>query len=148
MLSPVGIEQKPPNFDLSKEKLGPSGGTNNSKFMLSVGKKVWKKRISPFLLMRKAGTMLGRKLIMNLIKKRMPFLEEQEAKDMLDYLQQIYMRAGSTEYALFICFEVGVIAINALENENRLGNPELKFPISFFYGDDDWVNQTSGNRVV
>jgi hypothetical protein len=47
------------------------------------------------------------------------------------------MRKGSSEYAIFICFELGVYAKRPLEFEDRLGNPELPFPISFYYGDRD-----------
>lgn len=58
------------------------------------------------------------------------------------------MREGSTEYALFICFEMGMYAHNYLESENRLGNPDLPIPISFFYGDRDWMYDSAGSRVI
>ena len=58
------------------------------------------------------------------------------------------MRDGSTEYAIFICFELGLYAINPLEGQDRLGNPELDVPISFFYGDNDWMDYRGGDRIV
>ena len=58
------------------------------------------------------------------------------------------MRDGSTEYAIFICFEVGLWAKNPLESENRLGNPEFILPISFYYGDSDWMDERGGKRIV
>ena len=54
------------------------------------------------------------------------------------------MREGSTEYALFICFEVGLYAVNPLELENRLGTPEFDIPVSFIYGDIDWMDFRGG----
>jgi hypothetical protein len=50
------------------------------------------------------------------------------------------MREGSTEYALFACFELGMFAVNPLEAETRLGNPEYPIAVSFFYGDRDWTD--------
>lgn len=67
---------------------------------------------------------------------------------MLDYMHQIFMREGSTEYAIFICFKLGMFAHNPLETEDRLGNPELPIPVSFYYGDVDWMDHRGGRRVV
>jgi len=61
---------------------------------------------------------------------------------------QIFMRNGSTEYAIFICFELGMFAVNPLEHETRLGNPEFPVPVSFYYGDIDWMDVNGGRRVV
>ena len=58
------------------------------------------------------------------------------------------MQEGSTEYAIFICFELGMFAKNPLELDRFLGNEELPFPISFFYGDIDWMDKKGGERVV
>ena len=58
------------------------------------------------------------------------------------------MREGSTEYAIFICFEIGMFAHNPLEAVNRLGNPDLPIPVSFYYGDIDWMDVNGGKRVV
>ena len=58
------------------------------------------------------------------------------------------MKQGSTEYAIFVCFQVGMFAINYLEHETRLGNPDLNLPMSYFYGDIDWMDEQAGLRVV
>ncbi len=58
------------------------------------------------------------------------------------------MREGSTEYAIFVCFELGMWAINPLIDEERLSNPELNLPISFFYGDLDWMDSNPGHQIV
>jgi hypothetical protein len=55
-------------------------------------------------------------------------------------MYQIFLKSGSTEYAIFICFELGMFAVNPLEIETKLGNNELPFPVSFFYGDRDWMD--------
>lgn len=58
------------------------------------------------------------------------------------------MREGSTEYAIFVCFKLGMFAVNPLESENRLGNPQLNLPISFYYGDIDWMDPEGGKRIL
>lgn len=67
---------------------------------------------------------------------------------MLEYMQQILMKEGSSEYAIFICFKLGMYAVNPLETVERLGNPELPIPISFFYGDLDWMDPNGGRRIL
>ena len=63
-------------------------------------------------------------------------------------MHQVFMRDGSTEYAIFICFELGMYAVNPLELENRLGTPNFELPVSFIYGDRDWMDYRGGDRVI
>jgi cardiolipin-specific phospholipase len=63
-------------------------------------------------------------------------------------MHQIFMREGSTEYAIFICFEIGLWTVNPLESQKRLGSPEFALPVSFYYGDSDWMDKRGGQRVV
>ena len=39
-------------------------------------------------------------------------------------------------------------AVNALEAENRLGNPEFPIAVSFIFGDRDWTDVSAGERVT
>jgi len=41
-----------------------------------------------------------------------------------------------------------MFAKHPLESPSLLGNPELPFPVSFFYGDIDWMDIEGGRRVV
>ena len=75
-------------------------------------------------------------------------LSPQEKDTLSSYFQQIFLRPGSSEYALFICFEAGVYSREPLEIESRLGNPAVSFPVSFFYGDRDWMDWRAGDRVL
>ena len=146
MLSPAGIVQKPEGFDVFSQKL-PSG-RKPPKIFKSLIKTVWTKKWSPFGVMRKSGSFLGKRIIKSYLNKRMSDLEKDEFDAMLEYFQQIFMREGSTEYAIFICFEIGMFAHNPLEAVNRLGNPDLPIPVSFYYGDIDWMDVNGGKRVV
>jgi pimeloyl-ACP methyl ester carboxylesterase len=35
-----------------------------------------------------------------------------------------------------------------LENEEFLGNSNLTIPVSFYYGDRDWMDHKSGERII
>lgn len=39
-------------------------------------------------------------------------------------------------------------AVNPLELENRLGTPEFDLPVSFIYGDIDWMDYRGGQRII
>jgi pimeloyl-ACP methyl ester carboxylesterase len=64
-------------------------------------------------------------------------------------MYQIFMRPGTTEYALLICFDQGFYS-----RVTPLGHPEklnaLSIPVSFFYGEDDWVRRVDkeGGKAV
>ena len=49
------------------------------------------------------------------------------------------MRPGTTEYAIMVIFDVGLVCKLPLEDPSKLGNPNLPFPVSFIYGDSDWT---------
>lgn len=79
---------------------------------------------------------------------KMASIPEDEFHAMYDYLSQVIMREGSTEYSLAICFDQALYAYNPLEAAGRLGNPDLPFAISFFYGDIDWQDNCGGLRTL
>lgn len=56
------------------------------------------------------------------------------------------MREGSTEYAIFICFNSLLFAHHALDRDDRLGS--LPIPVSFFFGDRDWMYTEAGDVIV
>lgn len=147
MLSPVGVPIKPEEIE-SDERQQIPGKKGPPKFVKSIANSAWKNKWSPFGAMRKSGSLIGRKMVKSYMKRRMADLPEEEFNTMLDYMHQIFMRDGSTEYAIFICFTMGMWAINPLESEIRLSNPGFNLPMSFFYGDRDWMDEDAGRRIV
>lgn len=51
------------------------------------------------------------------------------------------MRPGTTEFALFVEFRVGLQAYYPLTLESKLCQPNFPKPISFIYGELDWTPQ-------
>lgn len=68
---------------------------------------------------------------------------------MEEYLYQILLREGTTEYALFQQFESGLHAYKPLCADDRLGAEHaVPFPISIVFGDRDWMDTRGSIRIV
>lgn len=52
---------------------------------LSLGSTAWKKKMSPFSLIKKSGKVLGSKMIKKVVEKRMTDLPDEEKKALFDY---------------------------------------------------------------
>ena len=42
-------------------------------------------------------------------------------------------------------FKYGAYALHPLTRDDRLGNPEISFPIAFAFGDRDWLGTTGAD---
>ena len=85
MLSPAGVVEVPPDFDITKLKF-KNGMKPPSKMLKSIATKVWDKKWSPFGIMRGSGKYLGKKIIKSYLNRRMASLPPDEFKIMLDYM--------------------------------------------------------------
>ena len=67
---------------------------------------------------------------------------------MEEYLFQIFVRPPSSEMALFMQFDSGLHAITPLDHPDVLRDSELPFPISFIFGDSDWMDSRGSREIV
>lgn len=68
---------------------------------------------------------------------------------MENYLYQILLREGTTEYALFRQFDYGLHAFRPLAGDDRLGGLNaVPFPISVVFGDRDWMDTRGSAKIV
>lgn len=58
------------------------------------------------------------------------------------------MNEGTTEVALLLAFDSSLFAYKPLGVPERLANSDVPFPISFIYGDKDWVDSSYSEVVV
>jgi len=58
------------------------------------------------------------------------------------------MNEGTTEVALLCAFDSSLFAHKPLGTPERLANSDVPFPISFIYGDRDWVDSSYSEVVV
>ena len=58
------------------------------------------------------------------------------------------LEVGSdAEKGLTSSFHYGAYAKHPLTTRDRLGNPDLPFPIAFAYGDEDWLGSEGADRI-
>jgi hypothetical protein len=56
-------------------------------------------------------------------------------------MYQILMRDGTSEYGILTMFNPTLTAFLPLSTSDKLGSKDFPIPVSFFYGDEDWVKQ-------
>jgi len=54
-------------------------------------------------------------------------------------MYQIFMRPGTTEYAMMILFDLGLYSKLPLGTPDKMANDQFPIPFSFIYGERDWV---------
>lgn len=69
-----------------------------------------------------------------------------ELHDYKEYMKHTLVRKGSTEYALFVCFDHFIYSKVPLDEVGRLSDSLI--PISFWYGDRDWMKNTGKHDVL
>jgi len=98
------------------------------------------------------GRMLGKsrstKLIDRYVNRFQNTESEEEAAALKEYLMQIFQRPGSTEFAIFHLFDMGLHAHIPLNDERRLARNDLPFPVSFIYGEHDWMDSRGADNIV
>ncbi len=67
--------------------------------------------------------------------RRFPSLDEEQTRDLHEYILNISLAKGSGEYAYSHLLAFGAQA--RLPLEHRID--QLKIPVTFVYGDQDWV---------
>jgi len=60
------------------------------------------------------------------------------------WLECFKLGASDTEKALAASHEYGAYGKHPLTAADRLGDPDLPFPIAFAYGDRDWLGSVGG----
>ncbi|TEB35399.1 abhydrolase domain-containing protein 4 [Coprinellus micaceus] len=113
----------------------------------SFGRKVftylWEEGWSPFQVVR-STLFWGPMLVGKYSSRRFQGLDEEETRDLHDYILNITMAKGSGEYCISHLLEPGAHARMPLVD--RVG--ALKIPITFVYGDHDWMDPLGGMQSV
>jgi hypothetical protein len=101
---------------------------------------VWTTKISPFGIGRFMGETQMKGLIERYVaQKQGESTSEDEKQAISDYMYQTMMRSGTTEQAIFLLFNPDLHAFLPLGHESKLGSQDFSVPVSFFYGENDWV---------
>ncbi|KAI0307374.1 alpha/beta-hydrolase [Multifurca ochricompacta] len=100
---------------------------------------LWEEGWSPFQIVR-SSLFWGPMLVGKYSSRRFGALNEDETRDMHDYIMNITLAKGSGEYCISHILAPGVHARMPLVDRVSA----LKMPISFVYGEHDWMDFNGG----
>ena len=135
LLSPVGIPEKPDTFthDEVAQRFDSFKGRLGARVVL----KLWEMKFTPFGPLRYAGSYGTKAFLKFYVGRRMKSItHEEELEEIKNYLHQIFLRPASGEFALSTILSPGSWAKNPLINRM----PALEVPVSFYYGEKDWMD--------
>ena len=140
MVSPAGV-RVPPEGETWQLRLSRRYGSGNGppRWVQPAAKLVWGSKLTPFDGMRFLGQRQTLKLLNGYISNRFGISGEEEKQALIKYFYQVSMRQGTTEYAIHGLFTPALQAHLPLGSSERLGSRDSPVPVSFFYGDDDWM---------
>ncbi|KAJ6629238.1 alpha beta-hydrolase [Mycena sp. CBHHK59/15] len=104
---------------------------------------LWEEGWSPFQVVR-STFFWGPMLIGKYSSRRFSGLTEEETRDMHDYILNITLAKGSGEYCISHILAPGAHA--RLPLVDRIA--PLKIPVTFVYGDHDWMDPEGGEQSV
>ncbi|KAI8900731.1 Alpha/Beta hydrolase protein [Globomyces pollinis-pini] len=133
LVSPVGVPSAPE----------PSSQPQRPGYLLSLFRSLWSWNVTPMSVIRTFGP-AGPSLVKRYATHRFKHLDNEEAKDLENYIYHISAQPGSGEYALARLLLPGAWPRKPLHP--RL--PNLKMPTTFIYGDIDWMNHEYALKAV
>lgn len=173
LVSPVGVPKSPYHNDEEEEaRIGDARGeldrefsesqedTTNGKATSSSPSKpgtgtkqtrpttwwtrAWEYNISPFSIVR-LSTFAGPKLVSRYAQRRFALFDAPVQKDLFGYLYSVYGQKGSGEYCLAHLLSPGAFARWPLIQRMKDLDPNI--PVSFIYGDSDWMDKKGGREA-
>ncbi|THH17613.1 hypothetical protein EW146_g3243 [Bondarzewia mesenterica] len=104
---------------------------------------LWEEGWSPFQVVR-STLFWGPMLVGKYSSRRFSSLSEEETRDMHDYITNITLARGSGEYCISHILAPGAHARMPLVD--RIA--ELKIPVTFVYGEHDWMDPDGGVKSI
>lgn len=105
---------------------------------------LWEANISPFSIVR-MSTFAGPKLVSRYASRRFALFEPDVQGELFNYLYGVYGQAGSGEYCLAHLLSPGAFARWPLLS--RFEKLDSNIPVSFIYGDHDWMDKNGGENA-
>ncbi|KAJ7499167.1 alpha/beta-hydrolase [Mycena latifolia] len=167
LLSPAGVPRDPNSTTIPERELDPPPHSSSSTVEVSSQHKVddiraeqaaskppqsrtrrlfmylWEEGWSPFQVVR-STFFWGPMLIGKYSSRRFSGLTEEETRDLHDYILNITLAKGSGEYCISHILAPGAHARMPLVDRIAA----LKIPVTFVYGDHDWMDPEGGEQSV
>ncbi|KAF9922450.1 hypothetical protein FBU30_007421 [Linnemannia zychae] len=161
LVSPVGIPEnpeaqksplpEPPKEDIStgsSQSTSPASSQTApprpppSSWVRKLAIGAWERNITPQSIMRFTGP-FGPSLVAAYTSRRFAHLEEDEQKDLNNYIYHISSKSGSGEYALSTILAPGAYARWPLMDRLK----DLTMPVAFLYGESDWMDYRAAEKA-
>ncbi|KAK7060339.1 hypothetical protein VNI00_001104 [Paramarasmius palmivorus] len=151
LLSPAGVPRGPDYTDPARE-LDPTESQIEAQQKQAKAKEsrsrrlltyLWEEGWSPFQVVR-SSVFWGPMLVGKYSARRFSGLTETDTRDMHDYILNITLAKGSGEYCISHILAPGAYA--RLPLVDRVS--ALKIPVTFVYGDQDWMDPEGGYQSV
>lgn len=138
LLSPLGVPEKPENFDFDAEIKNFPADRRLPKLFYKATKVLWKVKMSPYKFLRVCGPLTDA-LLSTFVKKRLKDanLPPEQLADYKVYLKETLPRPASTELILYQLFDNEMFAKTPLSSPERL--LKLQVPVHFVFGSIDWM---------
>lgn len=104
---------------------------------------LWEQNVSPFGILR-TSLFFGPMLAGRYTSRRFGALPDDELRSLHAYCQSIFLSKGSGEYCLAHILQPGAFARKPMVD--RIDG--LKMPMSFLYGEQDWMDVRGGKEAV
>ncbi|KAF9520766.1 hypothetical protein BS47DRAFT_1286696 [Hydnum rufescens UP504] len=105
----------------------------------------WETGLSPFQFVR-STLFWGPMLVGRYSSRRFPHLPEEDVRDLHEYLWHITSAKGSGEYSISHILTPSIGAYARYPLVERID--KLKVPVTFVYGDHDWMDPEGGRESV
>ena len=143
LLSPIGVRPIEKSENTSEEsKFRTMLDDDHPSWQVELARLTWKNKISPFGINRFLGRRQSLDMFQGYVERKLRpggAVKNEHVQGLVDYMLQISMRQGTTEYAPMINFTLTLQAHIALGEPEKLKNADFPLPITFIYGDNDWV---------
>ncbi|KAL2916912.1 hypothetical protein HK105_203691 [Polyrhizophydium stewartii] len=134
LVSPVGVPKAP-----SKEVLA----RRYRSFGYRLAGSVWEMNITPMSIVRSMGPW-GPNMVKLYTSRRFAHMDQSEVASIDNYIYHISAQRGSGEFALAHLLAPGAWAYSPLHDRLK----QLRMPVTFIYGDHDWMDYTHAMRAV
>ncbi|KAK4683550.1 cardiolipin-specific phospholipase, partial [Tremellales sp. Uapishka_1] len=103
----------------------------------------WEKGLSPFSVLRAMGPW-GPMMVGGYSRRRFAAQSEEDVRDLHNYIYNTSIMKGSGEYCISHILAPGAHARTPIVD--RIG--KVKVPVTFLYGDNDWMDMKGGHASV
>lgn len=147
--SAIGAEAEPPEYDPHKIRLSSFDQGPPPDYVARYWKKEWENNRTPLDTFRALPSCIADRLSSFAVKKDLEGYPVRHCEIVKRYYMNVLkLGTSGTERSITATFKYGCYPYHCLTEVDRLGNPNLPFPVAFCYGDHDWLGTVGADKIV